>query len=531
MSRTSVGWVVDGCPSAKLACACHLPIRRTLPRHVPWRSDQAELLADPIWQRQHGCAVTSWYRIPMAFRGLGTSIIAQLNELVPVWVAPLNADGHGPAALPVDGAAFPWSATDGSLPCSQWYDCYWQPLHTPCGNSTNTTRAIWMMNERDSRSADAPMMRTAHFRTRYWSDFEKRWGSLVFGAALLDIWWRPSAVLQALVDARLRTIHKASNDDDWSCVAVHVRRGDACVTSWRSCPPLDDYLIPARHLASKYGLRRLLVATDEQAVVDSLLKNVSREPWEEILHQRVDRSWLMVNATLANAKRIDTWVEHKLAKHAEAQRKGCHRDRRSEDACPANASVSSGKRPQALTPIADVITEIEAASKCSALVGMLDAAITELILLRMVSRLGHAPPLYSLGGTGFCPVSGGPMRCSLSGLPHPTADRDAEARRWEACRQTSLERRDSTARASKVIAKKATPANSDGAVLDNVPIEQSNVGHEVVYRHTSLERRDSTARHSKVIEQKKTQANADSTAVDNASTEQSKVGEEVAYYY
>ena len=68
---------------------------------------------------------------------------------------------------------------------------------------------------------------------------------------------------------------------------------------------------------------------------------------------------------------------------------------------------------------------------------MLDAAISELIMLRMVSRLGHAPPVYSLGGTSYCPVSGGPLRCSRAGIPHPTADREAEARRWEACRSES----------------------------------------------------------------------------------------------
>ena len=52
---------------------------------------------------------------------------------------------------------------------------------------------------------------------------------------------------------------------------MHVRRGDACITPWRRCPPLENYLAPARYFARRYGLRRLFIATDEQLVVDELL--------------------------------------------------------------------------------------------------------------------------------------------------------------------------------------------------------------------------------------------------------------------
>jgi hypothetical protein len=261
-----------------------------------------------------------------------------------------------------------------------------------------------------------------------------------------------------LVDARLKEIFRGGAAE-WSCVAVHVRRGDACITPWRRCPPLEEYLVPARHLARRYGLRRLFIATDEQSVVDELVatgkgtsplstgKGTSPlstgqarehragamvpEPWVEVLHQRIDRSWLAVERNNSNVSRFDQydWVEHKLQRRQQDQQQGT----------PSRANF---------TPIVDAITDIEAASRCTALVGDLTAGITELIMLRMVARLGQAPPLYSLGGKGFCPLGGSPFRCAPPDhLISPSEVRareggksalaaQTEASRWQACRDS-----------------------------------------------------------------------------------------------
>ena len=48
------------------------------------------------------------------------------------------------------------------------------------------------------------------------------------------------------------------------------------------------------------------------------------------------------------------------------------------------------------TPLLDVLADIEAASSCDALVGTQSAAISRLILLRMVARLGFVPPHVGL---------------------------------------------------------------------------------------------------------------------------------------
>ena len=480
--RERVGWVVDRCPESGLnksnvrVCSCYLPASSQItPRPAPWRHDQDALLASSIWSRQLGCEASRWYRVPWTIRGLGTTIIAHLNSLLPVWIVPKDADGRGPAVMPAvwteeSSDRLLWAAADTSLECRTWYGCYWQHLHTVCANSNssaNSTRvyALWTnlklpvhLMHNNSRTTTINE-RVLYWRERYRSTFEDRWGSLALGAALLDVWWRPSEALRSLVDARLKEIFRGGAAEEWSCVAVHVRRGDACITPWRRCPPLEEYLVPARHLARRYGLRRLFIATDEQSVVDELVatgKGTSPlstgkgtpplstgqarehragamvpEPWVEVLHQRIDRSWLAVERNNSNVSRFDQydWVEHKLQRRQQDQQQGA----------PSRANF---------TPIVDAITDIEAASRCTALVGDLTAGITELIMLRMVARLGQAPPLYSLGGKGFCPLGGSPFRCAPPDhLISPSEVRareggksalaaQTEASRWQACRDS-----------------------------------------------------------------------------------------------
>ena len=104
-------------------------------------------------------------------------------------------------------------------------------------------------------------------------------------------------------------------------------------------------------------------------------------------------------------------------------------------------------RPSNLTPILDFVADLEAGSRCNALVGDFLAGLSELLLLRMVARLGEAPPVFSVG-EGFCPLGGGPLRCHASGAARASPDKtsrnatkeeiEAEAReRWDACRRSA----------------------------------------------------------------------------------------------
>ena len=139
--RAAVGWVVDRCPSDLLECVYHLPKKASSASKVPWSHDQAVLLSQPIWQRQLGCAASVWYRGMLPFRGLGTAILSHLNELLPLWTVPADAQGRGPAFIPTDSVSahaqdqsFLWAAMDSSLSCDRFFGCYWKPLHGTCAS-------------------------------------------------------------------------------------------------------------------------------------------------------------------------------------------------------------------------------------------------------------------------------------------------------------------------------------------------------------------------------------------------------------
>lgn len=68
-----------------------------------------------------------------------------------------------------------------------------------------------------------------------------------------------------------------------------MRRGDACTTPGRPCKPIERLLVPARAMASLYGLKTLFVATDDSAVLEHLKQRAARghEPWERVVYQQV----------------------------------------------------------------------------------------------------------------------------------------------------------------------------------------------------------------------------------------------------
>ena len=496
-TRHAAGWVTDHCPSELLSCACYLPPPAAATASAaPWRHDQARLLSTPIWYRQLGCAATVWYRGMLPFRGLGTAMLSHLNELVPVWILPADMSGGGPAYLPTDSDAahpagvapeFLWAAMDSALSCNRWYDCYWDKLHGACASIPRNPKALRYVHQMaHTDSQGTRVQRAPYWRARYRSEFEARWGSLAFGAAMLDTWWRPSARLREHVSGRLRgmveglqTMSQSERHSlSWSCVAVHVRRGDACLTPWRRCPSLEEYLQPARFLVRAYGLRRLLILSDDEAVVRAVAANATREPWSEVIYQRIDRAWMTPPSAVGRAgggsRWVDQWVEHRL--HAWRE------DERRQERCVGGATTPSRKakcmsdttsrgvgyssgdggrrheqpsgRPSHVTPIVDFVAEVEAGSRCSALVGDLLAGLSELVLLRMVTRLGHAPPVYSLG-EGFCPLGGGPLRCRSASAGAVTSPRRkpnasngfGESRsRWAACRKSFVSEREREAR-------------------------------------------------------------------------------------
>lgn len=181
-----------------------------------WTQD-ASRLAAAIARMQSHCdeAVTVW----MPVWGLGGSLIAHLDEyVIPAWARGRAAAlAEKPYAQgEANSTKFLWAAADDTLPCTTWYGCYWEPL-SPCDGRRRLLvrrHAVWR---------------------RSIGRFERRWGGLLFRSAVLAHWWRPSPILRERVDAGVRAIF---TEDTPRCVAVHVRRGDACRTPWRKCPSL-----------------------------------------------------------------------------------------------------------------------------------------------------------------------------------------------------------------------------------------------------------------------------------------------------
>ena len=58
------------------------------------------------------------------------------------------------------------------------------------------------------------------------------------------------------------------------------------------------------------------------------------------------------------------------------------------------ARLARGERPSP-APILETLIDVEAASYCSAFVGGGDAHVAELMLARMISRIGFVPPFYA----------------------------------------------------------------------------------------------------------------------------------------
>ena len=356
---------------------------------------EVERLADQVRRAQALSCSSNVRRVRVSLPafGLGGSIFEHLRRLTPVWhtilertdceslsCEPLSiavptyehfaADAHLPHDKHGHADAYLWATFDDTLRCDAWYGCYWEDFTAACPNSTSVTLPVGKF---------APYMA---------SRFERKWGGILFAAALLETWWRPTVALQQRVDKGVKRVFGGFDPSaaPAQCLALHVRRGDACLTQWRRCPSTEDYLAVARVLARRHGLTRLLVASEDAAVIEGVRAAAARspdEPWGQQIHwQQYDRA--PFNVTSWSNHNTRYWVEQRLrwAKY--------------------------GERPLGKRPVLDFLVDLEAASHCAALVGTMDSHGSRLMLLRMASRLGYVPPFSSLVGP-TCPLSGLPV--------------------------------------------------------------------------------------------------------------------------
>uniref|UniRef100_A0A7S0RP45 Alpha-(1,6)-fucosyltransferase N- and catalytic domain-containing protein n=1 Tax=Pyramimonas obovata TaxID=1411642 RepID=A0A7S0RP45_9CHLO len=76
--------------------------------------------------------------------------------------------------------------------------------------------------------------------------------------------WRPNTMLQRKVEEA-----KASVSWERPIISMHVRHGDACYDhrAQRKCHEFEDYLVAARKIKERYGVRNVFLATDNVAVI------------------------------------------------------------------------------------------------------------------------------------------------------------------------------------------------------------------------------------------------------------------------
>ena len=381
------------------ACFCHAPVDPWYGMKVDASSETFFKEADRLREQtlRIADADCSTVRVNVIFPsyGLGGSLLDHLQRILMVWQPSFSSHAGSPvAAIPVpqyshfptnrgDTNAYLWAKFDDTLPCTSWFGCYWERLSTPCPSAAEAVKHNFTLPNVNS------------------SAFERRWGSLLYSAALLRAWWRPTMALKQKIAEGVQKIFKgpggSRNDVDadgdgqsgvsdearvgGGCLALHIRRGDACATAWRHCPPLDEYLAVSRAMARRYGLTSLFVATEDNATLAQLHAATASasEPWgNRIHHQAFDRAPFSQKAKRASGSRF--WVEQRLR------------------------YAQPGDRPLGRQPILQFLVDVEAASRCRALVGTMDSHGTRLMLLRMAARLGRVPPFYSLVAPS-CPIT------------------------------------------------------------------------------------------------------------------------------
>jgi len=200
------------------------------------------------------------------------------------------------------------------------------------------------------------------------------------------LWWTAAAVRtrlrllgpcaerqrNALLATRARVAGPAASP---ACVAVHIRRGDACqvfggapVEDKRRCFPTRAYVAAARRLARRYGLGTVRVASDSPAAIREFTATMGGGVAVEAL--RFDRRAVggPENATLgltfaaAQAKFIETRPD----------------------------------APDAALAAASLLADLEHLASCDAFVGTWEATLSRLAILNLAARAGSLPPFIWL---------------------------------------------------------------------------------------------------------------------------------------
>jgi hypothetical protein len=176
-------------------------------------------------------------------------------------------------------------------------------------------------------------------------------------------WFRQKHGSQALFSAHFSWMSSdvATETEPEPCIAVHIRRGDACINMDRTCFDYDDYLKATKFFVNLFPeLQRIVVVTDAHDFplekFQSLVKVVAYT-------NDVNRS--KYNVDHLRNESIAIWT-------------------------PENRDLENAT--------SELLAEVSAASRCTALVGTLSAGVSRWIFHNMLTRQGRVPLFYTIDG-------------------------------------------------------------------------------------------------------------------------------------
>jgi hypothetical protein len=191
-------------------------------------------------------------------------------------------------------------------------------------------------------------------------------------------WFKQKYGLRRFFSSQMSWVSTDVATETEPCIALHIRRGDACINKERTCFDYDDYWKASKLFVDLYPeLQRIVVVTDGD---DFPLERFQSLVKEVTYTSEVNRS--KYNVYHLRNESYTKWLPE-LREDLE------------------NAT-------------SELLAEVSEASRCTAFVGTFTAGVSRWIFNNMMTRQGKLPLFYSIDGclrTAFTPTSYTNRKC------------------------------------------------------------------------------------------------------------------------